>query len=217
MDRRRWVQAWCFRCVCFPVMSWLRVFVLVFTSPRRTSTLLCLARVRAGFPDADLFAKRTRFDGALPASSFNVDLHHKDLCAKPASNDGASSTLPMIQPRGVDKESSIASAVTGLRPEAEVPERRASDDGSCPVVPSRRARRSASLSSGSSQISDASYADTDASMSESASSDARPTPSSNGSDVTMTDIEEIVSPAGQMGSEPLSNFQMQAMFPVWEA
>ena len=49
----------------------------------------------------------------------------------------------------------------------------------------------------SSQISDESYDDTDVSMPELARSDARLTPSSNGSDDTMMDIEEIVSQAGQ--------------------
>ena len=61
----------------------------------------------------------------------------------------------------------------------------------------RRRNRSASLSSGSFQVSDASCAHTDVSMSELASSDARFTPSSNGSDVAMTDIEENVPSAGQ--------------------
>ena len=62
------------------------------------------------------------------ASSVNVGFPHKDLFAKPALNDGASSTSPTIQPRGVDKEGSIASAVTGWRPEAAVLECRASGD-----------------------------------------------------------------------------------------
>ena len=150
----------------------------------------------------------------------------------------------------MDRESSIASAVTGWRTEAAVPERRASEDvgfgrlrtkfenlevsamfrmGVVPQPPcaphrvfaegvwQRRRNRSASLSSCSSRISDASYADTDASMSELASSVARLTQSSNGSDNAMTDVEEIVSLAGQMSSEPLPNFQMQAMCPEWEA
>ena len=43
-------------------------------------------------------------------------------------DDGASSVSRMIQPRGVDEESSTPSAVTGWRPEAEVPERSASGD-----------------------------------------------------------------------------------------
>ena len=57
----------------------------------------------------------------------------------------------------------------------------------------RRWNRGASFSSGSSQISDASYADTDASMSELASSDARLT------------------------SELPPNLQMHPMSPVWDA
>ena len=79
----------------------------------------------------------------------------------------------------------------------------------------RRRSRGASFSSGSSQISDESYDDTDVSMPELASSDVRLTPSSNCSDFAMTDIKKIVSQAGQSSSEPLSNFQLQAMFPVW--
>ena len=110
------------------LMAWLCVFLLVFTSPRRTGTHLSHARVHTGFPHADLFAKRTRFEGALPATSENVGLFHNDLCASPILNDGASSTALMIQPRGVDQESSTASAVTGWRPEAAVQEGRVSRD-----------------------------------------------------------------------------------------
>ena len=62
------------------------------------------------------------------------------------------------------------------------------------------------------QISDERYADTDASMRELASSDARLTPSFNGSDVAMTDIEENVLSAGQMSSELLPNFTCSPCF-----
>ena len=48
-------------------------------------------------------------------------------------------------------------------------------------------------------------------------SDARLTPSSNGADVAMTDIEENVPSAGQVGSELPPNLQMQPIFPLWEA
>ena len=112
-------QTWCFRCVsCFSVMLWLCVFLLVFTSPRRIGLHPSNARVHAGFPPADLFAKRAWFDGALPAPSVNVGFPHKDLFAKPALSDGPSSTSPTIQPKGVDNEGSIAFAVAGGRPEA---------------------------------------------------------------------------------------------------
>ena len=42
----------------FSVMSWLRVFLLVFTSPHRIGAYPSHARVYAGFPHADLVAKR---------------------------------------------------------------------------------------------------------------------------------------------------------------
>ena len=77
---------------------------------------------------ADLFAKRAWFDGALPSSSVDVGFPDKGPFANPAFNDGASSTSLMIQPKGVDKECSIAFAVTGWRPEAAVQECRASGD-----------------------------------------------------------------------------------------
>ena len=85
----------------------------------------------------------------------------------------------------------------------------------------RQRNRCASLSSCSSPISDARCADTDASMSELASSDARLTQSSNGSDGAMTDVEENVPSAGQgvmgsVSSELPPILQLQPMFPVWE-
>ena len=74
----------------------------------------------------------------------------------------------------------------------------------------------------SSQISDASNADTDASMSEPASSGARLTQSSGGCDDAMTDIEENVPSTGQevtgsASSELPPILQLQPTFPVCEA
>ena len=59
-------------------------------------------------------------------------------------------------------------------------------------------------------------------MSELASSDARLTPSSNGSNVAMTDIEENGLSAGRGATGNVSSelppiLQLQPMFPVWEA
>ena len=86
----------------------------------------------------------------------------------------------------------------------------------------RQRNRGVSLSSCSSRISDASYADTDASTLELASSDARLTQSSNGSDDAMTDGEANVPSAGQgvtgsVSSELPPILQVQPTFPVWEA
>ena len=191
----------------------------------------------------------------------------------------ASSTPPMIQPMGVDKEGSTASAMTGWRLEAAVqwcraqgdlgtnfadryyrssqlrrggrnwnvtpsapPDRTELEDlevgatfriggRSQPLCPlhrvfaegawQRQRHRSASLSGWSSRISDASYADTVASMSELASSDVRLTESTNGSDDAMTDVEENVPSAGQVtgsvSSELPPILQLQPMFLVQEA
>ena len=63
------------------------------------------------------------------AGLWNFQVHDWNTAkVAPPRDDGASPTSSMIQPRGVEEESSIASAVTGWRPEAEVPECRASDD-----------------------------------------------------------------------------------------
>ena len=112
----------CFRCVLFfrhVVVACFFACVLAAQSWYTPSH----ARVHAGFPQADLFAKRALFDGALPASSVNVGFPHKDLLAKPALHGGASSTSPVIQPQG-----STVFAVTGWRPEAAILECRASGD-----------------------------------------------------------------------------------------
>ena len=74
-------------------MSWLCVFLLVYTSPRRIDSHSLRARVNAGFLYKDLFAERALFDGATPTS-------------------------PVIRPNGPDKWVLLVVEVTG----AQVPD-----------------------------------------------------------------------------------------------
>ena len=83
---------------CFSVMLWPCVFLLIFTSPRSIDAHPSRARVFAGFPQTDLFAKRALFDGASPDSCVNA---------------GASLTSLVIRTNGAVKGVSRAFVVAG--------------------------------------------------------------------------------------------------------
>ena len=70
------------------VMSWLCVFLLVFSSLHRIDAHLSRARANAGFLHKDLFAQRALFDVATL-------------------------TLPVIWPNGPNKWCSLVRVVTG--------------------------------------------------------------------------------------------------------
>ena len=108
---------------CFSGMSWLCVFLLVFTSPRRTATHFSHACTLTFF--TQIFSQsEPGLKAPCRLQVFSLAFFRNDLCASPTLNDGASSTA-LCDPA---EECSMASIVTGCRTEAALQEGRASSD-----------------------------------------------------------------------------------------